>query len=110
VEIREGSNPTVRRNRIHDGKVGGVLVHTNGQGILEDNDIFANAGAGVEIKKGGNPTLRRNRISKNGVQAIRVHRGGQGVFEDNDLRGNDKGAWDISPDCEDKVKRVRNQE
>ncbi len=110
VEIRKGGNPTLRRNRIHDGKSAGVLVYKNGQGTLEDNDIFANAYSGVEIREGGNPTFRSNRISKNGYTAIRVYDGGQGVFEDNDLRGNDGGAWDVAPDCEDKVTRTGNQE
>ena len=63
-----------------------------------------------ENGQGGNPTVRRNRISKNGYEAIWVHDGGQDVFEDNDLRENAKGVWDISADCLDKVKRVRNQE
>ncbi len=110
VAIKEGGNPTLRRNRIHDSKQGGVHVYENGQGTLEDNDIFANALAGVEIREGGNPILRHNRISKNDQIAIWVHDRGQGVFEDNDLRGNVKGAWKISPDCKDKVKRTRNQE
>lgn len=110
VDITEGSNPTARRNRIHNGKTDGVFVRENGQGTLEDNDIFANARAGVTIKTGGNPTMRRNRISKNGYEAIWVYEGGGGVVEDNDLRDNTRGAWDIDPDCEDKVKRKGNQE
>ena len=57
-----GSNPTLRRNRIHEGENGGVFVQENGQGTLEDNDIFSNAPAGVAFRRGGNPTLRRNRI------------------------------------------------
>jgi F-box protein 11 len=109
VEIREGSNPTLRRNRIHDGKAVGVFVYNNGQGTLEDNDIFANVNAGVEIREGGNPTLRRNRIHDGKAVGVFVHKNGQGTLEDNDLRGNAKGAWDVSPDSQDKVKRTRNQ-
>ncbi len=110
VQTKEGGNPTLRRNQIHDGKENGVLVWQNGKGILEDNDIFANAFSGVEIREWGNPTLRRNRISKNSYRAIFIHDGGQGVFEDNDLRKNARGAWNISPDCQDKVTRSGNQE
>jgi parallel beta-helix repeat protein len=110
VRIRTGGNPTLRRNRIHDGEQGGVYVYDNGQGTLEDNEIFGNALAGVEITTGANPTLRRNRISKNEYQGITVHEGVSGVFEGNDLRGNKKGAWYISSDCQDKVKRERNLE
>jgi parallel beta-helix repeat protein len=110
VAIHDGADPRLRRNRIHDGKSVGVMVHANGQGTLEDNDIFANARTGVQISKGGNPTLRRNRISESGNQAIWVCEDGGGVFEDNDLRGNSKGAWNIAKDCETKVTRRGNQE
>ena len=68
VEIKEGGNPTLRRNRIHDGKQSGVHVHENGQGTLEDNEIIANARRGRRDQEGGNPTLRRNRISENGYR------------------------------------------
>ena len=108
VEIRQGANPVVRRNRIHDGKGPGILVGKNGLGTIEDNDIFANAYSGVEVKEGGNPTVRHNRIHKNSQQAVYVHDEGAGTFEDNDLRDNVEGAWYIESGCE--VKRARNQE
>jgi parallel beta-helix repeat protein len=69
---------------------------------LEDNDIFANAMMGVGITTGGNPGIRKNRISGNEL-AIFINAGGRGIFEGNDLRGNKRGAWDISPDCLDKI-------
>ena len=78
VEIKMGSNPTLRRNRIYDGKADGVFVQDHGQGTLEDNDIFGNASAGVAINT-GNPTMRKNRISKNECQAILVSDGGGGI-------------------------------
>ena len=108
VAIRGGSDPRVRRNRIHDGKQGGVYVNENGQGLLEDNEIFGNALAGVEIKEGGNPTLRRNRITENGHEAVWISDGGGGTFIDNDLRGNRRGAWDIADGCEPLVQRRGN--
>ena len=102
--------PTLRRNNIHDGKEAGVYVHDRGLGILEDNDITANAEAGVVIETGGNPTLRRKRINRNEHAAVRVHQSGKGVFEDNDLTGNNKGAWDIASDSQNDVARIRNRE
>jgi parallel beta-helix repeat protein len=110
VNISEGGNPTFRRNQIHDGKSGGVYVYKEGLGTLEENDIFANQMVGVNIRKGGNPTLRRNRINRNAFEAIRIMDGGLGFFEDNDLTGNAKGAWDIAPECLDKVIRNGNKE
>ena len=53
VQIRTGSNATLRHNRIHDGKQDGVLVNEKGQGIIEDNDIFGNDYSGVEIREEG---------------------------------------------------------
>ncbi len=88
VGIHEGADPRLRRNRIHDGGSAGIVVHENGQGTLEDNDIFANEHVGMAIKEGGNPTLRRNHITKNRYAEIWIYEGGRGVFEDNDLRGN----------------------
>jgi F-box protein 11 len=104
------SNPTLRRNTIHDGKQNGVLVYDQGLGTLEDNDITANAYAAVEIRTEGNPTLRRNRINRNGYWAAWIYDGGRGVFEDNDLTGNDRGAWNIAAEAKGKVTRARNRE
>ena len=108
VAIHDGADPRLRRNRIHDGKAGGVFVYESGQGTLEDNDIFGNVFAGVEIKTGGNPTLLRNRIHDGKTGGVFVSEGGQGTLEDNDLRENAKGAWSVSDDSE--VIRDRNLE
>jgi parallel beta-helix repeat protein len=109
VVIRDGADPRLRRNKIHDGKQGGVLVFDSGLGTLEDNDITGNARSGVEVT-GGNPTVRGNRINRNGYTAVYVHDGGQSVVEDNDLTGNKQGAWDIAADCKANVTRARDKE
>ena len=112
VGIRGGADPRLRRNRIHDGKQGGVLVFEGGKGTLEDNDIYANTLSGVEIGgEGSDPMLRNNRINKNVYEAVSVYEGGGGTFEDNDLRDNGgKGAWEVDVSSESKVQRDRNQE
>jgi parallel beta-helix repeat protein len=110
IEIKEAGNPTVRDNKIHDGKSAGIIVWKNGQGMIEDNDIFANALTGIEIKEAGNPTVRSNRINRNLDRAVYVHDKGAGIIENNDLRDNKKGAWFISDDCKNLVKRSGNQE
>jgi F-box protein 11 len=89
VRIRDGADPRLRRNRIHDGNTSGVFVYTNGLGTLEDNDIWGNAYSGVEIKEGGNPTLRRNRIRDGRTCGVLVHTNGLGTLEDNDISGNE---------------------
>ena len=49
VFIHNDADPRLRRNRIHDGKVLGILVFENGMGTLEENDIYGNAKAGGVI-------------------------------------------------------------
>lgn len=60
--LRTGSNPKITRNKIWGGQNGGVLVYNGGKGVLEDNEIFDNAMAGVWIKTESHPILRRNKI------------------------------------------------
>jgi F-box protein 11 len=110
VAIHHGADPVLRRNRIHDGKSGGVFIFLNAQGTLEDNDILGNALSGVTVWSGGNPTLRRNRVNRNEAWGVRVTDTGGGVFEDNDLRDNALGPWSISGDSEAHVRRARNLE
>jgi F-box protein 11 len=110
VSIRNGADPRLRRNRIHDSKAAGVLVQESGLGALEDNDITANGYSGVEIRTGGSPTLRRNRINRNDYEAVWVYEGGRGTIEDNDLTGNKRGPWDIAEDSKANVQRSGNRE
>jgi parallel beta-helix repeat protein len=88
VAIRNGADPRLRRNKIHDGAQGGVYVYDDGLGTLEDNDITGNAYTGVEIKTGGNPTLRRNQIHDNKYDGVYVQESGLGTLQDNDITGN----------------------
>jgi F-box protein 11 len=88
VAIRNGADPRLRRNTIHDGKQSGVQVRDGGLGTLEDNDITANAFAGVAISAAGNPTLRRNTIHDGKQSGVRVRDGGLGSLEDNDITAN----------------------
>jgi parallel beta-helix repeat protein len=110
VEIKEGANPTLRRNKIHDQKQNGVHVHDEGKGLFEDNDIRSNQYSGVRVQAGGDPLFRGNRISKNGTWGIVAKESGKGTFEKNDLRGITKGAWFIDESSETLVKRSENIE
>ena len=42
VWIKTDSNPTLKRNKIYNGKEGGVCIFNSGRGVLEENDIFDN--------------------------------------------------------------------
>ncbi|MGV9247113.1 right-handed parallel beta-helix repeat-containing protein [Streptomyces sp. NPDC003710] len=88
VAIRAGADPRLRRNKIHDGKQGGVFVFDSGLGTLEDNDITHIGLSGVSIAEGGNPTLRRNQIHDNKQSGVFVYESGLGRLEDNDIAHN----------------------
>src|SRR5205807_2468125 len=107
VAIHGGADPRLRRNRIHDGKQGGVLVIENGLGIVEDNDIFENALAAVRIKEGGNPTVRRNRIHDGKQGGVFVYENGQGTLEDYDIFGNTLAGVEIKEGGNPTLRRNR---
>lgn len=75
---RTGSNPIIRGNKIWGGQNGGVLVYNGGLGLLEQNEIFDNAMAGVWIKTDSNPTLKRNKIFDGRDGGICIFNGGKG--------------------------------
>lgn len=80
VQIRTGSNPVIRGNKIWGGQNGGVLVYNGGLGLLEQNEIFDNAMAGVWIKTDSNPTLKRNKIFDGRDGGICIFNGGKVRF------------------------------
>lgn len=75
---RTGSNPVIKGNKIWGGQNGGVLVYNGGLGVLEGNQIFDNAMAGVWIKTDSNPTLKRNKIFDGRDGGICIFNGGRG--------------------------------
>ena len=107
VAIHGGADPRLRRNRIHDGKKGGVLIYDNGRGTLEDNDIFANASAGVWILIGADPILRRNRIHDGKAGGVFVLSNGHGTLEDNDIFANASEGVSISTGANSMLRRNR---
>ncbi len=91
VAIRDGADPRLRRNKIHDGLECGVYVYQGGLGTLEDNEVIGN-GAGVVIRTAGDPVLRRNQIHDNKKHGVFMDEGGRGTLEDNEVIGNDWGV------------------
>ena len=110
VEIRKDGNPALRRNSIHENRESGVYIYDGGRGLLEDNDIFSNHRAGVRLGNSVNPIVRRNRINRNGIVAVWSPMKGGGDIEDNDLRHNAYGAWNLSKDSDDQLRRSANLE
>ncbi len=88
VLLHDTADPVLRDNRIHDGGGYGVLVSSGATGMLEHNEIFSNAGAGVGIGRHGDPTLRDNTIRDNRKSGVAVFEGGRGTLEGNEILGN----------------------
>ncbi len=107
IAIHGGADPRLRRNRIHDGKQSGVYVYDNGQGTLEDNEIFGNTLSGVEIRSGADPTLRRNRIHDGKQNGVFVNDNGKGTLEDNEIFGNTLAGVEISTGGDPTLRRNR---
>ncbi len=73
VAIHSDAYAWIQGSRIHDGQQGGVWFYDGGQGLLENNDIFANSYPGVLISTQSNPNLRNNNIHDNGEYGVYVH-------------------------------------
>lgn len=76
---RTGSNPHIKKNKIWGGQNGGILVYNGGLGVIEQNEIFDNAMAGVWIKTDSNPLLRHNKIHDGRDGGICIFNGGKGM-------------------------------
>jgi F-box protein 11 len=96
IEIcNAGAAPIIRRCAIHDSASAGVYVHSQGAGLLEDCQIYANALAGVHIREGGNPTLRGCRIYEGKEGGVFVYENGAGLLEDCQIYANARAGVSI---------------
>jgi F-box protein 11 len=107
VAIHGGADPRLRHNRIHDGKRAGIMIYENGQGTLEDNEIFNNTLSGVMIRTGGNPTLRHNRIYDGKQGGVMIYESGQGTLEDNEIFNNTLSGVEIKGGSNPTLRRNR---
>ncbi|WAR19120.1 FBX11-like protein [Mya arenaria] len=107
VENRTGSNPLIRRNKIWGGQNGGILVYNSGLGMIENNEIFDNAMAGVWIKTDSNPVLRHNKIHDGRDGGICIFNGGKGILEENDIFRNAQAGLLISTQSHPTLRRNR---
>ena len=61
-------------------------------GVLEENDIFRNAQAGVLVSTQSHPTLRRNRIFDGQAAGIEITNGATATLEGNKIFNNKFGG------------------
>ena len=64
------------------------LILTAFQGILEENDIFRNAQAGVLISTQSHPILRRNRIFDGLAAGVEITNNATATLEENQIFNN----------------------
>jgi len=86
---------SVLRCHVSASRRSGVWVFDDGEGALEECQIFENYLEGVHVQR-GKVMLRNCWIYKNGCEAVRVDHGHADV-ENCDLSGNGRGAWKIHP-------------
>uniref|UniRef100_A0A8C8J0H0 F-box only protein 11 n=1 Tax=Oncorhynchus tshawytscha TaxID=74940 RepID=A0A8C8J0H0_ONCTS len=83
-----------RGNAIFNGNQGGVYIFGDGRGLIEGNDIYGNALAGIQIRTNSCPIVRHNKIHDGQHGGIYVHEKGQGVIEENEVYSNTlAGVW-----------------
>ncbi len=95
IVVRDGADPVVRGNRIHDAKNGGIYIFSGSRGTFEDNEVFANASGGFAVDDGGNPVVRGNLIHDNGDSGIYIFSGSRGTFEDNEVFANASSGFGV---------------
>ena len=102
VAINAGADPIIRRCRIHDGRASGVLVYRQGQGTLEDCDIFANAFDGVAIRGVPIPPCAGAESPETTITLYRCLREAQELFKTviSGVMGRVPGTLDVALLCD----------
>ena len=82
----EHAEPTLRGNKIHHQRMGGLWVYKEGRGLYEGNEIYANAKAGIRIWSLGDPTIKQNKIHSGRACGVLIYECGK-VREEEAGRG-----------------------
>jgi len=88
VAIRNGADPLLRGNTLHDSAEGGVFVYDKAHGIIADNVIEHNTFAGIEVRGGSDPTIRDNTIRDGKGGGIFLQDNSGGLIENNVIERN----------------------
>jgi parallel beta-helix repeat protein len=93
IDLRDGGNGTYKGNRIYNHRASGIRVGGSSTGVFEGNQVRDSDEHGIEIADGGAGTFSSNIVRGN--QKFGVHIGrGQGTFVSTELHGNKKGpSW-----------------
>lgn len=71
-----------------------MYIFGEGRGLIEHNNIYGNALAGIQIRTNSDPIVRHNKIHHGQHGGIYVHEKGQGLIEENEVYANTlAGVW-----------------
>jgi F-box protein 11 len=89
VEIRDvGTDPELCHLRAHDGKRGGIYIHSQARARLTDCEVWANTLANLFIQSAADPTLRRCHLHDGREGGLMALDGGRGTLEACELWSN----------------------
>lgn len=109
ILLSQNNNSVVASNDVHDGLHNGIYL-LNAKGKIENNRVLGNKFNGILLVKSTGIEARKNVVKTNGWYGVRIDRESDGVFEYNELSANVKGAKDIAPEVQGKVKWDNNTE
>lgn len=96
IGVRDGANPIIRNNQIHDGAQGGIFFLGNASGRVEGNTVWNTRLAQLEVKDGSDPVVLRNTFRDGQSSGIYVHTDGRGRFESNTTANNAKNGMAVA--------------
>jgi F-box protein 11 len=101
------ANPTIRRCEIANGQSMGIMFYDNGQGTIQDCNIFGNMKGEIAIADGANPVIRRCKIHDGLEEGIWVGENGRGMIEDCDIFANNQAGITIIKNANPTIRRCK---
>ena len=74
--------------RIHDGTYVGILIDSNGQGVMEYCEIYENGQAGVHVARDGKLTVDRCNFYNNKSDGLQIDDGGEVALKGCNINAN----------------------
>jgi hypothetical protein len=107
ITVETEAAPTIRRNRVHDGRSTGLFISNRGHGIVERNEIQGHIGPQVIIRTGSDPILCNNRIRDGKSIGVFCNSEGRGTLEINEITGHAQAQLLVTTGADPVVRRNR---
>ena len=92
IEVFFDSDPVIKNNNLHEGKLFGIILRRHSKGKIFENRIWNHEKVGIRINDGSNPEVRGNLIYDNKWNGVKIHKNGKGIVEDNEIYNNKVGV------------------